>query len=398
MTIIYVAHSCNLSYINTELRYLLDSDSIREVRIFTDFPIEDLEVAFHDKCTVFVYGKQPKKVLELPRRGIIAGEILRHGLWYLKQRKWKELFLYSRDHMKKARFMLDQGIPDDAILYSFWAGSGAFINACLKRLGLKNMAITRLHAFDIYEDGDNRGHIPWRNFVLKQLNYFVTISEHGRHYLTRKYPYTHSRTRTITLGIPLKTEITNVAPEDERQIVSCSWAENRKNLTGVFDALRNLQNTTWTHLGDGEDFETLKHHVNRPASLKVKLPGRFTQQEISAFYRENPITCFISLSTNEGLPVSMMEAMAFGIPVVSTDVGGCAEIVTPETGVLLPKNYTNEDVLNAVNTCAEKFSSAEARKRIQEFIKANFDAEKNYRKFLDFLKEENTKHMSSHPQ
>jgi glycosyltransferase involved in cell wall biosynthesis len=88
--------------------------------------------------------------------------------------------------------------------------------------------------------------------------------------------------------------------------------------------------------------------------------------------------------------------MAYGIPVVSSDVGGCAEIITPETGVLLPKHYTHEDVVNAVNICAEKFSSPEARKRIQEFIKANFDAELNYRKFLGFLKEENTKHMALH--
>lgn len=375
---------------------MLGADKVREVWVFTDFPIEDLEVAFHDKCRVFVFVGSAKKALKLPILGIILKELMSHGFWYLKTRKWKELFLYSRNHIKKARFILDQGIPDDAVLYSFWAGSDAFINACLKCYGQKNMALTRLHAFDIYEEGDNHGHIPWRNFVLKQLDYLITISEHGKRYLAQKYPFTHSKTRTITLGIPLKEESINSAPEHEQQIVSCSWVGTRKNLTGVFDALKNLQNTTWTHLGDGEDFETLKHHITRPASLQVKLPGRFTQQEISAFYRENKITCFISLSTNEGLPVSMMEAMAFGIPVVSTDVGGCAEIVTPETGVLLPKNYTNEDVVNAVNFCAEKFSSPEARKRIQDFIKANFDAEKNYQKFIEFLEEENNKHLALH--
>jgi ribose 5-phosphate isomerase RpiB len=53
-------------------------------------------------------------------------------------------------------------------------------------------------------------------------------------------------------------------------------------------------------------------------------------------------------------------------------------------------------VVNAVNICAEKFSSPEARKRIQEFIKANFDAQKNYQKFLDFLEEKNKKHMALH--
>lgn len=398
MTIIFLAHNCNIPFIRTELQFLLQSDKVKRVKVFTDFPIEDLEVAFHDKCIVFVYGTGPKKVLEIPRRGIIAKEIARHGLWYLKRLKWKELFLYSRDHMKKARFILDNGIPRDAILYSFWAGSGAFIISCLKRFGIKNMALTRLHAFDIYEEGDNHGHIPWRSFVLKQLNYLITISEHGRRYLTGKYPFTQKKTHTISLGIPLDDESLNRAPETDLNIVSCSWVGTRKNLTGVFDALHNMQNTTWTHLGDGEDFEALKTHVGRPAALKIQLPGRFSKEGIQSFYRDENITCFISLSTNEGLPVSMMEAMAFGIPVVSTDVGGCAEIVTPETGVLLPKNYTHADVINAVNTCAEKFSAPEARKRIQDFIKANFDAETNYRKFLDFLSEENKKHLTNLPQ
>lgn len=398
MTIIFLAHNCNISFIITELRFLLGSDKVKEVRVFTDFPIEDLDIAFHDKCRVFVYKSGPSKVLELPRRGIIAREIASKGWWYIKRKKLKELFLYSRDHMKKAQFILDQGIPDQAILYAFWAGSDAFIISCLKRFGIKNMALTRLHAFDIYEDGDNHGHIPWRSFVLKQLNHFITISEHGRKYLTGKYKYTQDKTRTITLGIPLKEEGLNQAPETDLNVVSCSWVGTRKNLTGVFAALQNMQNTTWTHLGDGEDFETLKTHTNRPAALKVQLPGRFSQEDIRSFYRDEQITCFISLSTNEGLPVSMMEAMAFGIPVVSTDVGGCSEIVTPETGVLLPKHYTHVDVVNAVNTCAEKFSSPEARKRIQDFIKANFDAEKNYQKFIDFLEAENKKHLSNLPQ
>jgi glycosyltransferase involved in cell wall biosynthesis len=232
--------------------------------------------------------------------------------------------------------------------------------------------------------------------VLQQLNHLITISEHGRKYLAWKYPYTQDKTHTITLGIPLKEVGLNQAPETDIKVVSCSWVGTRKNLTGVFDALHNMQNTTWTHLGDGEDFEALRIHTNQPSFLKVNLPGRFSQDGIHTFYRDEKITCFISLSTNEGLPVSMMEAMAYGIPVVSSDVGGCAEIVTPETGVLLPKNYTHEDVVNAVNTCAEQFRSRASRQRIQDFIKANFDAELNYRKFLSFLKEENTKHMSAY--
>jgi glycosyltransferase involved in cell wall biosynthesis len=395
VTLVFLAHDCNIPFIANELRFMLASDNVKKIIIYTDYSIEDEEIAFHDKCTVYIFGKMYTPLLDIPFSTLAIKEFTGHFGWYLKRNKWKEILVTLRDHLKKASLIKENDIPDGAILYSFWAGSGAFIIACLKKMGIKNLSLSRLHAFDIYEDGDNRGHIPWRSFVLKQLDSLITISEHGQRYLTKKYPFTQSKTRTITLGIPLCEETLNKAPDAGKQIVSCSWVGKRKNLSGVFDALQNMPGTTWTHLGDGEDFEALKNHVNKPSVLQVQLPGRFSQDGIRSFYREKEITCFISLSTNEGLPVSMMEAMAFGIPVVSTDVGGCAEIVTPETGVLLPKNYIHEDVIKAVNTCAEKFASAEARKCIQEFIRQHFDAEKNYAKFLHFLKEENTRHLNA---
>jgi glycosyltransferase involved in cell wall biosynthesis len=394
MTIIFLAHDCNIPFIANELRFMLASDNVKQVIIYTDFPIQDEAIAFHDKCTVHIFGKMYTPLLDIPSITMALKELTGHFGWYLKRNKWNEVLVTLRDHIKKASMIKENGIPDDAILYSYWAGSGAFIIACLKKLGIKNLSMCRLHAFDIYEDGDNHGHIPWRSFVLKQLDLLIPISEHGRQYLLNKYPFTLPKTRTITLGIPLREKHLNRSPDVGKQMVSCGWVAVRKNLTGVFEALQNTPGTTWAHLGDGEDFEDLKNHVNKPSILQVQLPGRFSQDGIQSFYREKEITCFISLSTNEGLPVSMMEAMAFGIPVVSTDVGGCAEIVTPETGVLLPKKYTHEDVVNAVNTCAEKFAAPEARKRIQEFIRQHFDAEKNYQKFLDFLQEENIKHQN----
>ena len=41
-------------------------------------------------------------------------------------------------------------------------------------------------------------------------------------------------------------------------------------------------------------------------------------------------------SANEGTPVSLIEAAAAGTPAVASRVGGVPEVVTPETGILVP--------------------------------------------------------------
>ena len=359
--------------------------------------IEDLSIRYNDKCDIRVFSGKANRI-KINYIKIFLAELVLNIKWYLFAGKTIQTLYTFNSQLRKAQLMLNSGIPHNAVLYSYWADSSALLISILKSCNIRNLAITRLHGFDLYIEGNNLGHIPFRSFVFQNINFLAPISVNGEVYLKKKYPILNSdRIKKNNLGIKQLANPTNKWDfNNSLKIVSCSWVGNHKNLKEIFKLLKNQEDWTWSHIGDGEDFDDLKEFVSKPSKLVVNLLGKFSQDQIRAYYATEPITCFISLSPNEGLPVSMMEAMAFGIPVVSTDVGGCAEIVTPETGVLLPKNYTHEDVVNAVNFCAEKFSSPEARKRIQDFIKANFDAEKNYRKFIDFLEEENNKHLALH--
>jgi len=60
----------------------------------------------------------------------------------------------------------------------------------------------------------------------------------------------------------------------------------------------------------------------------------------AGFQRDVPAVCFASdvvvlTSDNEGTPVSLIEAQAAGVPVVSTRVGGAAAVVAPQSGALV---------------------------------------------------------------
>jgi glycosyltransferase involved in cell wall biosynthesis len=81
-----------------------------------------------------------------------------------------------------------------------------------------------------------------------------------------------------------------------------------------------------------------------------------------------------------------MEAISFGIPVMATDVGGCREIVTDSTGILIPKDF---DVKEAARLISEFYQSEKNkevfRKGVKSFWKTNFEVFKNYREFFEDL-------------
>ena len=77
---------------------------------------------------------------------------------------------------------------------------------------------------------------------------------------------------------------------------------------------------------------------------------------------------FINLSDSEGIPVSIMEAMSVGIPIIARDVGGNREIVTNNNGCLLEGDEINltiyEYILNReVQIKRYKESSESAREK-----------------------------------
>lgn len=102
----------------------------------------------------------------------------------------------------------------------------------------------------------------------------------------------------------------------------------------VANALRALPDLWFLIVGDGELRGALQSSDEARA-----LGDRLVW---AGFRRDMPAVCFASdvvtlTSDNEGTPVSLIEAQAAGVPVVSVDVGGAASVVKDkETGFLVP--------------------------------------------------------------
>ena len=106
-----------------------------------------------------------------------------------------------------------------------------------------------------------------------------------------------------------------------------------------------------------------------------------------------PVDVLINTSSSEGLPVSIMEAMSFGIPIIATNVGGTSELVTDKTGILIPKNCSPEDVSEAINRISKKSRSTDFRIEVRNAWKSKVNAQENFTNFaeqLNSISEQNT--------
>jgi glycosyltransferase involved in cell wall biosynthesis len=115
---------------------------------------------------------------------------------------------------------------------------------------------------------------------------------------------------------------------------------------GVFDllaAFRDLEpkyNALLVLVGSG-DFE--ERDKNTVKELKKALEDDLLKNRVilTGFMEDIPeilslLDVFVLPSYREGMPVSLLEAMAMEVPVVATDIRGCREAVDEETGILVP--------------------------------------------------------------
>lgn len=126
---------------------------------------------------------------------------------------------------------------------------------------------------------------------------------------------------------------------------------------GIFIALNAFEILHKTHsnlrlriVGDGPDLEKARQLVNQKGLLNVNFQGPVFGRQIAEEFENAQI--YILPSFEEGMPTSVLEAMAFGLPVVSRPVGGLNDFFNDKMGRLIP-SFEAQDFADAVNSFLE---------------------------------------------
>ena len=390
-------------FLETEIKYLVDEFDVEIfcTQLYADYPCRE-----HKGCGLIKSPNLSSKAKRLFIEfffsfGLFFNKSFYRELRTLKDKKTKLLdllvflscgdYLYSflKRQLKKKHIDRDEKI----IIYSYWMHTHAYV-ACRLKNDYKNAEIiTRCHRYDVYENNAPHGYIPMRNYVLENEDHIYCISNDAMNYLKSNYVFDFSKCHLARLGT---VDLGDGAIPSTFTIVSCSWMVDVKRIDRIIETLATIseEKIRWIHFGDGVLYDSLKklsEHI--PDNIMVEFAGKKTNQEVLNYYKTTGASLFLNVSSTEGIPVSIMEAMSFGIPVVATDVGGVAEIIDGNS-TLLGADFDNEELKEAIlkyyymNTENYKAARSKVRDKWQTISNAGVNYSSFSRELLDIIKVE----------
>ena len=205
-----------------------------------------------------------------------------------------------------------------------------------------------------------------RNWSINSAEIVITPSDHLKNFVSELG--FNNKILKINNGVDI-TDIkrTNVHKADINLLI-ISRLVIQKNINIVIEAMELLDNKNLklSIIGEGGEFSKLEgviHELN--LQNRVQLLGKIDNNKISQFLLTADI--FIQASDYEGLPHSVLEAINYEVPILSTEVGGCKDLLNDgERGFIIPippdKKIIAENIIYIIDNKDEATKRADAAK------------------------------------
>lgn len=173
-------------------------------------------------------------------------------------------------------------------------------------------------------------------WVAKTSTVVVTVSTAHKRLLTDEFHFPADKVRVIHNGLPPSPHTGHAKhPAQPRRLLAVGTLQEEKGYRYLLPILAKLVGEwTLSVAGDGPQKEELQALCQElKLEKKVRFLGR--RQDMESLYTEHDL--LIHPSYFENFSLSILEAMAHGLPVLAHDVGGNREEITPgKEGWLIP--------------------------------------------------------------
>ena len=340
---------------------------------------------------LFFTGKDKEYILNEEKEAV-KGSLKKRA--YLEYFLAKGISVYDKcDEILKST---DISSYESITFYSYWLYDTALAAIKLNKLYSNKMkkVVSRAHRYDLYADKNSMNYLPLRYYLLENLDAVYPCSEDGSSYLRKLYPKYSYKIETSYLGTR-DHGIAELNNDNEYTIASCCHVSAVKRVDLLAKSLKFLNDDPdvkirWIHFGDGDGLDEIKAYAEENlTNINVDFKGNVKNAELMNYYKNESINLFVNTSSSEGLPVSIMEACSFGIPIIATDVGGTSEIVIEnKTGMLLDVDFKPEVLSEKIKKMAmmSREEQMNYRKRCREFWQEHFFGENNFKKFTNNIR------------
>lgn len=262
---------------------------------------------------------------------------------------------------------------EQTTIYSYWMSYDGYAAALCKQDNPWVRAIARGHAFDIDVKRNPMNPYLMKRVMARTLDSIYPISQYAKEQILAYADVPSDRIKVVGVGSAgEESDVHFSAPRFDDgiyHVVSCSMMIRIKQIPLLIDALAGWEKCKlhWVHIGGGAEEEAVRAYAGKRLAehpfVTYELTGSLPPERVSSLYQKKPFDVFINTSKNEGTPVSIMEALHAGIPVVAPQIGGIPELIDDSIGCLFPKDGDTDDIIYALCTIYEKSKEETQRMR-----------------------------------
>ena len=260
--------------------------------------------------------------------------------------------------------------------------NGLGVEASLANLLLKKPTVRKIVGDPVWERAYNRKRIKEsfdkfqnnkhslmiemqkliRNWSINSAKIIITPSDHLKGFVSELG--FKKEILKINNGVEVTEIQRKTLDKPEINLIIVSRLVIQKNIDLVINALKILNNVNLklNIIGEGNEISKLEKVINDfNLHNQVKLLGKIDNNEISKFLSNSDI--FIQASDYEGLPHSVLEAINYEVPILSTEAGGCKDLLNDgERGFIISsppnKNLIAENIKFIINNKDEAIKRA----------------------------------------
>lgn len=286
----------------------------------------------------------------------------------------------------------------NALFYFYWFDYKCFGLAMHKHKFPHIRIIARTHGYDLYDYRELYGRQFFKPQTDVKLEKLMFAAQFAKEYYLERYGKQDSDKYPLhRLGVADK----NMSSENRRDayieeflLLSCSNAIPLKRVDLIIDGLSLISDKKikWVHIGGGDELDSLQKMAQKKLGVKDNIQFEFTDilpnDKVNSYYKEHYVSCFITTTSTEGgSPVSVQEALSFGVPVIAASIGELPCMVS-DNGILLSENPTGAEVGRAIEHMAEIYSTEEYFTMCEQSLRIfrdKFDADRNFSILADEL-------------